>query len=70
MKYVFQIVEELVKHVVVEAESIAEAEDKVIEAYCDEKIVLDYRDYNGTNFECLREADEDDITDYVNVEDL
>lgn len=55
---------------VVEAESIAEAEDKAIEAYCDEKIVLDYRDYNGTNFECVREADEDDITDYVNVEDL
>ena len=70
MKYVVQIVEELIKHVVVEAESIAEAEDKVSQAHYDGRLVLDYQDYNGVNFECLREADEDDITDYVNVEDL
>ena len=70
MKYVVQIVEELVKHVVVEAESITEAEDKVSQVHYDGRLVLDYRDYNGVNFECLREADKDDITDYVNVEDL
>ena len=51
MKYVVQIVEELVKHVVVEAESIAEAEDKVSQAHYDGRIVLDYQDYNGANFE-------------------
>lgn len=70
MKYMVQIVEELVKHVVVEAESIAEAEDKVSQAHYDGKIVLDYQDYNGANFECLREADENDVSDYIDVEDL
>ena len=70
MKYVVQIVEELVKHVVVKAESIAEAEDKVSQAHYDGRLVLDYQDYNGVNFECLREADEDDVADYIDVEDL
>lgn len=70
MKYVIQIVEELVKHVVVEAESITEAEDKVFQAHNDGRIILDYQDYNNVNFKCLREADEDDIADYIDVEDL
>lgn len=70
MKYVVEITEELVKHVVVEANSINEAEEKVDCAHYNGKIVLDYEDYNGADFKCLREADEDDIADYVDVEDL
>lgn len=70
MKYVVEITEELVKHVVVEANSINEAEEKVACAHYNGKIVLDYEDYNGADFKCLREADEDDIADYVGVEEL
>lgn len=70
MKYVVEITEELVKHVVVEAESMGEAEEKVADAHYNGKIVLDYENYNGADFKCLREADEDDIADYINVEDL
>ena len=70
MKYVVEITEKLVKHVVVEADSTEEAEEKAMNAHRDEKIVLDYSDYDGVDCVCLREADEDDILDYVNVEDL
>lgn len=70
MKYVVKITEELVKHVIMEAESMEEAAEKVADAHYEGKIVLDYADYNGADFKCLREADEDDIADYINVEDL
>lgn len=70
MKYVVEITEELVKHVVVEANSADEAEEKVDCAHYNGKIDLDYEDYNGADFKCLREANEDDIIDYVDVEDL
>ena len=70
MKHVVQMVEELVKHVVVEAEPIAEAKDKVSQAHYDGRIVLDSRDDNRANFECLRETDENDVSDYIDVEDL
>lgn len=70
MKYVVEITEELVKHVVVEANSADEAEEKVDCAHYNGKIVLDYKDYNGADFKCLREANEDDIADYIDVEDL
>lgn len=70
MKYVVEITEKLVKHVIVEAESTDEAEEKVSDAHREAKIVLDYDDYEDVDFECLREVDEDDIADYVDVEDL
>lgn len=70
MKYVVEITEKLVKHVIVEAESTDEAKEKVSDAHREAKIVLDYDDYEDVDFECLREADEDDITDYIDVEDL
>lgn len=70
MKYVVEITEKLIKHVVVEAESTDEAEEKVSDAHRKAKIILDYDDYEDVDFECLREADEDDIADYVDVEDL
>ena len=70
MKYVVEVTETLVKHVIVEAKSTEEAEDKVSDAHRKAKIILDYDDYEDVSFECLREADEDDITDYIDVEDL
>lgn len=70
MKYVVEITEKLVKHVVVEADNEADAEDKVMDAHRDAKIVLDYDDYDDVDFECLRKADEDDVLNYVDVEDL
>lgn len=70
MKYVVEITEKLIKHVVVEAESTDEAEEKVSDAHRKAKIILDYDDYEDVDFECLREADEDDIADYIDVEDL
>ena len=70
MKYVVEITEKLVTHVVVEADSADEAEYIVEQAYIDGKVNLDYSDYDGVDCECLREANEDDILDYVDVEDL
>ena len=70
MKYVVEITESLVKHVVVDANSMREAEDKAQKAHTDSKIVLDYSDYEDVDFKCIRKADEDDIADYVDVEDL
>ena len=64
MKYVIEVTETLVKHVVVEAESKSDALIYANSLYNDEEIVLDYRDYMDTEFSCLREADEDDIMDY------
>lgn len=70
MKYVVEVTETLVKHVIVEAESTEEAEDKVSDAHRKAEIILDYDDYEDVSFECLREADEDDVADYIDVEDL
>ena len=70
MKYVVEVTERLVTHVIVEADSADEAEYIVEQAHIDGKVNLDYSDYDGVDCECLREADEDDILDYVDVEDL
>lgn len=68
MKYVVEVTEKLVKHVIVEAGSEREAEDKVFYAHQDGEIGLDYSDYDSANCKCLREAFEDDIKDYEEVE--
>ena len=70
MKYVVEVTEKLVTHVVVEADSADEAESKVEQAHIDGEINLDYSDYEGVDCECLREANEDDVLNYVDVEDL
>lgn len=70
MKYVVEITEKLVKHVIVDADSMTEAENKAGNAHYDGKIVLDVGDYDGVDVQCLRKADEDDIADYVDVDDL
>lgn len=68
MKYVVEVTEKLVKHVIVEADSEREAEDKAFDAHQEGEIGLDYSDYDGANCKCLREAFEDDIRDYEEVE--
>lgn len=67
MKYVVEITETLVKHVVVEADSSGDAEIIANDAYNNEKVVLDYNDYFGADFKVLREADDSDISEYENV---
>lgn len=51
MKYVITITETFERHLVVEANSVYEAEDKVKQAYYDEKIILDYGDFIGCEIE-------------------
>ena len=67
MKYVIEITEMLVRHIIVEAENESEAKEKAWNAYNDEEVILDYRDYAETEIVCLREADEDDTDDYEEV---
>lgn len=70
MKYVVRITEKLVKRVVVEAESLSQAEDKAFSAHYKGKITLDYDDYDDVYCDGIREADEDDIANYIDVGDL
>lgn len=67
MKYVVEITETLVKHVVVEADNSGDAEIIANDAYNNEAIVLDYNNYFGVDFKVLREADESDISGYENI---
>lgn len=46
-KYLVKVEEVLTHNVIVEAEDEADAEYKVEQLYFDEKIVLDYNDFNG-----------------------
>jgi hypothetical protein len=68
MKYVIEIEETLVKHIVIEAENSNEALAIANDAYNNEEVVLDYRDYMDTEFKYLREADEDDVNDYWTIQ--
>ena len=58
-KYSVQIKEVLQRTVLVEAESLCDAEEKVEAAYDNEEIVLDYKDYVGASFSG-KEIDSDD----------
>ena len=70
MKYVVKITEKLVKHVIVEAECTSEAEEKAFAAHYNGKVTLDYSDYDGVDCEWIRRANESDIADYIDVEEL
>lgn len=70
MKYVVIITETLEKGIIVDADNVNEAIKLAKEVYDNEGITLDYRDYSGYEIECDREADEWDIANYVDVEDL
>ena len=68
MKYIVKITEELTRHVIVEAENPNEAEILAEDAYNEEKIVLDYRDYCGVSIDYDREAEEDDVGYYMELD--
>ena len=67
MKYVIEITEMLVNHVIVEAENKTDAEEKVWGIYLDGKVSLNYDDFCRTEIGCLREADEYDVKDYEEI---
>lgn len=67
MKYVVEITETSVKHIVVDAESSSDAEIIANNAYNNEEIILDYNNYLDTEFNVLRVADESDISEYENI---
>lgn len=56
MKYVVRVTETLSHAVVVEADSMQDAEDKVNKAYDNGQIVLDYDDFDEYTIEAQREA--------------
>lgn len=68
MKYVVEVTEKLVKHIIVEADSKRQAENKAFYAHAEERVILDYNDYDSVDCECLREAYDDDIRGYEEVE--
>lgn len=56
MKYVVRVTETLAHTVIVEADSIEDAENKVDKAYDNAQIVLDYDDFSEYEIEVQREA--------------
>lgn len=56
MKYVVRVTETLARTLIVEANSMEEAEDKVDRAYDDGQIILDYDDFDEYEVEARREA--------------
>lgn len=56
MKYVVRVTETLARTLIVEANSMEEAEDKVDRAYDDGQIILDYDDFDEYEVEAGREA--------------
>lgn len=71
MKYVVQVTETLAHTVVVEANSMQDAEDKVNKAYDDGQIVLDYDDFYEYEIKAQKEANNFDIEfcDILEVEE-
>lgn len=65
-KFKVDVTETLVKRVLVEAEDQCEAEEKVSDAYNKEKIVLDYRDFDGAHFS----AEKIDVSEYEELAEL
>lgn len=65
MKYAVAVTETLLRTVVVEASNENEAIDKVQAAYDEEKIVLDYDDYDGEmEIICNGTISEEDVAYY------
>ena len=68
MKYVVEVTETLVKHVIVEADNQGEAEIIANDAYNEDEFIVGPEDYMDTEFKCLREADEDDLNGYETIQ--
>ena len=71
MKYLVRITETSSRTVIVEADNMQDAERKVNNAYYDEKIVLDYDDFDEYEIKTIREAVNDDkmLYDVLEVEE-
>ena len=71
MKYVVQVTETLARTLIVEANSMEEAEDKVDRAYDDGQIILDYDNFDEYEVEARREATDFDegLYDMLEVEE-
>lgn len=68
MKFVMKVTETLSRTVVVDANNIDDAISKVEQAYDNEQIVLDYRDYDEYDISEVRIAYPDDLKWYEEVE--
>ena len=66
--WVVKITEALSRTVIIEANSPEEAEEKVEQIYDEEKLVLDYRDYDGYDINTVRFATEDDFKIYDDMD--
>ena len=64
MKYLVRVTETLARTVIVEANSMDEAVDKVDRAYDDAQIVLDYNDFSEYELEARGEATDNDYNFY------
>lgn len=71
MKYVVRVAETLARTLIVEANSMEEAKDKVDRAYDDGQIILDYDDFDEYEVEARREATDFDegLYDVLEVEE-
>ena len=71
MEYLVRITETSSRTVIVEADNMQDAERKVNNAYYDEKIVLDYDDFDEYEIEAIREAANNDkmLYDVLEVEE-
>ena len=71
MKYVVRVTETLARTLIVDANSMEEAEDKVDRAYDDGQIILDYDDFDEYEVEARREATDFDegLYDVLEVEE-
>lgn len=71
MKYIVRVTETLARTLIVEANSMEEAEDKMDRAYDDGQIILDYDDFDEYEVEARREATDFDegLYDVLEVEE-
>ena len=71
MKYVVRVTETLARTLIVDANSMEEAEDKMDRAYDDGQIILDYDDFDEYEVEARREATDFDegLYDMLEVEE-
>lgn len=69
MKYLVKVVETLSRHVIVDAENLVQADEKVRQAYIDGQIVLDYDDFEESYIEAKRMVTDDEASYYETLEE-
>ena len=68
MMYLVKVVETLSRHVIVDAENLVQAEEKVRQAYIDGQIVLDYDDFEESYIEAKRMVTDNEASYYETLE--